>query len=100
MGPLEIKESAEGCAFPLKVIPRSPRNGVVGIENGVLKIKIQAPPVEGAANEAVIAFLAGLFKKKKSNIAVILGKKSRHKVVRVLGIKAKDVLGLLQKQDD
>ena len=96
MGPLEIKESLEGCSFALRVAPRSQRNEAVGIENGVLKLRIQAPPAEGAANEAVIAFLAGLVKRPKSSIKVFRGLKSRNKAVRIQGIKALELKKLFE----
>ena len=67
------------------------------VEGGVLRLRVQAPPVEGAANGAVIAYLAGLLKRPKNTIEVIKGMSSRNKAVRVKGVKAKDVLDVISK---
>ena len=89
---IELREKDGNCSISLKVIPKSFRNQVVGEEGGALKIKIQAPPVEGAANEAVVEFLSGIFKKPKSSILVMKGQLSRHKVIKIKGVQVKDVL--------
>jgi len=97
---LQLREADGGCSISLKVIPKSSRNQVAGVEGGVLKIKIQAPPVEGAANEAVIKFLSGLFHQPKSSILVIKGQQSRHKVIRIKGAQVKEILESLAKYQD
>jgi hypothetical protein len=94
---IELREKDGNCSISLKVIPKSSRNQVVGVEGGVLKIKIQAPPVEGAANEAVVEFLSGIFKKPKSSILLMKGQLSRYKVIKIKGVRAKDVLESLAK---
>lgn len=93
-----IRDTREGCLLPLRVIPRSSRNQVVGFENGVLKVKVQAPPVEGAANEAVLRFLAEWLNRPKNCLVLLKGEQSRHKLVRVTGLKAAEVLELLAQQ--
>ncbi len=94
---LGLREKDGFCLLALKVIPRSSRNKIVGVENGVLKLKIQAPPVEGAANDAVRRVLSNLLGKAQSTIEVIKGQRSRHKVVSLKGTKAAEVLEALQK---
>ena len=59
--------------------PKSSKNQVVGWKDDVLYIKITAPPVDGAANEAIIKFLAGELKIKKSRITLESGDRSREK---------------------
>lgn len=93
-----LREAYGGCTIALKVIPKSPQNMVFGIENGELKLKIQAPPVESAANEAVVQFLAKLLDRPKIALEIIMGKQSRHKVVRIQGLKPTQVLAVLEKQ--
>lgn len=94
---IELREKDGNCSISLKVIPKSFRNQVVGEEGGALKIKIQAPPVEGAANEAVVEFLASIFNKPKNSFLVMKGQKSRHKVINIQGAQAKEVLESLAK---
>lgn len=86
-----IVDFDEGCLLSIKVIPRSSRNQIMGVEQGELKIKLQAPPVEGAANEAVLEFLSKCLKKSKSSLTLVSGHQSRHKRVKIQGVKAVDV---------
>ena len=92
-----IKEIKGSCFFPVKVIPRSSKNKCVGIENGKLKIKIQAPPVEGAANNALLDFLAALLDKPRSSMRVMKGEKSRHKIVEIQNLTAARLSEILKK---
>ena len=94
---LELREETDSCVLSLKVIPRSAQNKIVGVENGVLKLKIQALPVEGAANVSLIQFLSDFLGRSRNTIEVVKGKKSRRKVVRLKGIRAAEVLDRLQK---
>ncbi len=95
---LRVKEGESGCSLSLKVIPRAARTQIIGVEAGVLKIKVQAPPAEGAANEAVIELLAKWLRKPKSSIVLIKGEQSRHKVVRISDIKALDIVKAVENQ--
>lgn len=91
-----VVDAEGGCLLSLKVIPRSSRNQVVGIEQGVFKLKLQAPPVEGAANEAVLEFLAKVFRKPKSSLALVSGHQSRYKRVKILEMRASEVIDILR----
>ena len=100
LGPA-VRETPEGCLLSLKVVPRSSRNQVVGVENGMLKVKLQAPPVEGAANEAVLRFLADRLDCPRGGLEILKGAHSRHKWVRVRGFTAaglSDALGKLMEK--
>lgn len=74
----------------VRVIPRSRKNSLVW-EQDALKVHITAPPVEGAANEALIAFLAQRLNVPKRNIQIIHGLSGRQKIVEIMGITASDV---------
>lgn len=68
----------------VKVIPRSSRNEVIGeMDDGTLKVKLTAPPVDGAANKALIKLLAVYFGISKSNVRILKGETGRIKVVEV-----------------
>jgi uncharacterized protein (TIGR00251 family) len=87
----KIEESAGGVTFAVRVIPRSSRNQVAGVQGDALKVKLTAPPVEGAANEALIEFLAERLSVRESAVSILSGDKSRNKVVRVEGMTQSQV---------
>ena len=67
----------------VRVQPRASRNEIVGYRDGVLRVRLQAPPVDGAANEALVRFLADEFGVPRRHIRIVLGRGSRNKVVEV-----------------
>jgi uncharacterized protein (TIGR00251 family) len=69
--------------FEVRVQPRASRTEFAGRMNGVLRIRLQAPPVDGAANEALIAFLADELGVSRRCVRIISGFGSRNKVVEV-----------------
>ena len=91
-----LQETAGGVTFSVRVVPRSSRNQIVGVEGGALKIKLTAPPVEGAANAALIAFIAEWLAVRKSAVSVVSGAKARNKRVRVAGVTGERVLKVLE----
>jgi uncharacterized protein (TIGR00251 family) len=84
---LKIDEDKSGVKFNLYVQPRSSRNQVVGLHGNALKVKIKAPPVEGAANKMCIAVLAKALNVPKSAIELVSGKTARTKrlLVKIAG---------------
>ena len=70
---------------------------IVGNEEGVIKVKLTAPPVEGRANKALKDFLAKRLGLPKKNIEIISGTKSRLKSVRIEGLNIKEIDGLLEE---
>jgi len=89
---LRISEIAEGVRLEVKVQPRSSRNQVVGEQNGVLKIKLTAPPVDGEANSALVAFLASSLKVPRQDISILRGETSRNKLVEINGISSGELM--------
>jgi uncharacterized protein (TIGR00251 family) len=86
-----FKESNGAVTFAVKVIPRASKNQVAGIEGDAIKIRLNAPPVEGKANDALIEFLADTLNLRRAQIEIVTGYTSRHKVVRVRGVTAKQI---------
>jgi hypothetical protein len=68
------------------------------MQDGSLKIRLTAPPVDGAANEALIAFLSETFAVSRSSVEIISGQSARQKIIRVSGISEGDVDRLLNNQ--
>ncbi len=83
---LRIRENASFLDVPLHVQPRARRTEMAGAHNGALKLKVQAPPVDDAANEAIVRFFAKLLDIPKSRLSIVSGAKSRDKVLRIEGI--------------
>jgi uncharacterized protein len=83
---LPVKESKNCCTFDIQVTPRASRAGIAGIQDEALKIKVNALPVEGAANKACIKLLAKELGLKKSQMEISVGQKSRNKTVAVKDI--------------
>lgn len=78
----------ERFVFTVHVVPRASRSEIVGVRDGVLRVRIAAPPVDGAANEELIRTLAKYFAVKRSAIAVVSGKASRTKRISIAGLAA------------
>ncbi|MBI3810482.1 MAG: DUF167 domain-containing protein [Nitrospirae bacterium] len=79
------------ATLSVRVQPRASRNEVAGLVGETLKIRLTAPPVEGAANDACLDFLAKLLDLPPSRLAIIQGERSRNKVVRITGLTKNEV---------
>ena len=82
---------AEGSLLRLRVEPRASRDEILGWRNDVLRVRVTAPPVEGAANAAVVALVAKALGVAPSNVRVVGGERGRDKRVRVAGLTDADV---------
>lgn len=89
---LNIAETQAGLLLEVVVQPRSSRNQIVGEHDGLLKIKITAPPVEGEANQALVAFLSQKLKLSKSQVCLAKGESSRHKTLLIKGLNREQLL--------
>lgn len=83
---LQITNIEGGIRVGIKVQPRAANNALAGEQEGKLKIRITAPPVEGEANKMLIAYLSQLLKLPKKNIKIIKGDTSTQKLVELRGI--------------
>ncbi len=95
MNNLKIGELENGIRIQIKVQPRSSKNQIAGVQQGALKIKLTAPPVEGEANKALVNFLSGVLKIPKKNIKIIKGESARNKIVDIKGIKRDTLLKIV-----
>jgi uncharacterized protein (TIGR00251 family) len=80
-----IRQTADGIELDIRVIPRAGTSALAGVREGRLLVRLSAPPVEGAANEALIAFLSSLFHCPKRSIRIVSGERSRSKRVAIQG---------------
>jgi uncharacterized protein len=81
-----VRSVGRGSRLSVRVTPRAKRSEVHGVREGALLVRLAAPPVDGKANEALCAFLAGLLGVRTSAIQVVAGDKSRAKIVEVEGL--------------
>jgi uncharacterized protein (TIGR00251 family) len=91
MGQLKITEVEGGVTFAVRVVPRASRNEIAGVHGDALKVRVTAPPVEGRANKALIAFLAKRLGVRKSQVEIVAGATSRRKMIRVTGLWPQEV---------
>ncbi len=81
-----------GAAITVRVVPRSGRNEIVEIqEDGTIKIRLKAAPVEGQANKALIEFLSEILDTAKSNIEIVAGQSGRDKLITILDLDSDTV---------
>ena len=80
----------------VRVIPRAGRNGFGGLRDGALVVRLAAAPVDGAANDELIALLARTLRIPKRDITIVSGERSRNKRIRIAGIEREQVLERLR----
>ena len=78
-----------------RLSPRASRNEIGDFRDEVLQVRVTAPPVEGAANEALVSLLAERLDLPKANLSVTHGYASRSKVVEIAGLDRDEVLARL-----
>ena len=90
-----LSVQSDGVTLAVKVTPRAPRDEIGEALGAELRVKVTAPPVDAAANEALIRLLAETLECPRSAVQIVRGKTSRHKVVKVHGVSAGTVLAVL-----
>lgn len=87
-----IHDGKRGAALAIRVTPRAKKNEVSEIlDDGTIKIRITAPPVDGKANKALVEFLAEILDVSSSQIEIVAGDTGRDKLVSVLNLDAETV---------
>lgn len=89
--------ASPGVRFAVRVQPRSSRAGVDGVHGDALRVRVNAPPVDGAANEAVVELLAKALGVAKRAVRIVGGATSRSKTVDVDGVSATDARARLAR---
>lgn len=85
---IDVSESDRGVAFAVKVVPRASRTEIAGEIGGAVRVRVASPPVDGAANDELIRFLARRLAVPRSSLEIVTGSASRTKLVRVSGVTA------------
>jgi uncharacterized protein len=89
------REEGGALVFAVRVVPRASKTAIAGEHDGALKVRVAAPPVEGAANAELTRFLAKRLGVAVGAVEIVGGHTSKTKVVRVAGARAADLLRLL-----
>ncbi len=93
-----FKDARTGTAISVKVIPRAKKNDVAGLmDDGSVRIRLTAPPVEGAANHALVEFLSELLQIHKNQIEIVAGLSSERKLISLVGISPHAVESILRQ---
>lgn len=100
MSAMMIQEIDGGVQFRIKVQPRSSKNRVCGVHGEDIKIKLTAPPVDGAANEACQRYLANILGVALGRVQIVSGQTSRHKLIRIEGLSRAEVIAKLGLTDE
>jgi uncharacterized protein (TIGR00251 family) len=91
-----VQEIPEGIIFKVAVQPRGSKNEIVGLQGDALKVRLTAPPVEGAANRLCVDLLAKCLGVRRSDVEIIQGHRSRAKKVLVRSANRDSVESLLK----
>jgi uncharacterized protein len=96
---LDVREVNGRVRLSVRVQPRASANGFAGVHGNSLKVRLTAAPVEGAANDALVKFLAETFAVPRRAIKILAGESSRSKIVEIEGVTERDVYRLAQDTD-
>lgn len=91
-----LRPQPEGVRLAVKVQPRASRNEICEVTGPELKIRLTAPPVDSAANEALVRFLAEVLDCSKSQVQLLRGHTSRHKTLLLQGLTVAQVAKQLE----
>ena len=85
-----ISATATGVRLRLRIQPRASREEIAGVAGEAIRIRLTAPPVDGAANEALVRFLAALLRVPRSAVELVSGQTGRTKLVAVTGVSVEE----------
>jgi len=92
MRDFNITDARKGAALAVRIVPKASRTEIAGIEeDGTLKIRLTAPPVEGKANEELIAFLAQVLDARPEQLEIVAGHNTREKLISIFDISIPEV---------
>ena len=90
--------SGSEAKISLRVYPSAVRSEVVGFSDGVLQVRVAAPPVKGQANKELLAFLSKTLAVGKGALTIVKGHTSRSKVIAIGGLSQEDIMKRLSSK--
>jgi uncharacterized protein (TIGR00251 family) len=94
---LTANSQSDNKWLSVKVTPNASRNEMTGFTEGVLQLKVAAPPVKGKANRELTAFLSRTLGVSKSSISIVKGHTSRNKVIIIDGLSREEIMKRLSR---
>jgi uncharacterized protein len=91
---LKCVEEKDSISFMVRVVPRASRSCIIGAADGALRVRIAAPPVDGAANDQLIVIIAQALNVPKRAVEITSGHNARLKRIRVSGSTPQAIMGL------
>ena len=88
---LNLTSTPTGVTFPIRVMPRAPKTELDGVREGRLLVRVTAPPVDRAANEAAVRAIADALGVPARSVTIAAGATARNKVVEVVGVTIAEV---------
>ncbi|MEJ2012334.1 MAG: DUF167 domain-containing protein [Anaerolineales bacterium] len=97
--PFKLHDGKQGAALTIRVTPRARKTEFGGVlQDGTIRVRVAAPPVEGKANKALIAFLAEALGVRKNKIEIVAGEHGLDKIISVVGLPADEAEQRLKSQ--
>ena len=94
-----VLEHSSGISLKVRVIPRAQRSEMVGIKDGYVVFRLNAPPVDVKANAALLELVCRELGVKKSQVTLVSGDKSRHKILSIVGLARSEMARLLDRKE-
>jgi len=91
-----VDDRGGSIRFPVHVQPRASRTEIAGLHGEAIKVRLTAPPVDGAANAALVDFLAEVLCVTRAAVRIVAGEQSRSKVVEVVGVGPEHIWRLVR----
>ena len=95
---IQFTEKDNAFIFTVRVVPRASKSEIVGEHDGALKVRIAAPPVDGAANAELVKLLAKIFDVSKSEVEITGGQTSKTKQIKILNLSKASFLQALNNK--
>lgn len=83
-----IEPATDGICINVRVIARARKTELAGTRDDALLVRLNAPPVDGAANDELVSFIASILNVPRRSVAILSGARSRHKRLRIMNIDA------------
>lgn len=96
--PSFLKIVPHGIQLSVKLQPRASKTDILGILGNELRMSVTAPPVDAAANQALIEYLAEILNCSRSQVQIIRGQTSRHKTIMITGMSVERVANALDRK--
>ncbi|HMD35212.1 MAG TPA: DUF167 domain-containing protein [Vicinamibacterales bacterium] len=95
-----ITATRTGCEIDVRIVPRAKKTAIDGVRDGAVLIRVAAPPVDNAANDALIEFLSDTLRVPRRSIRIVSGERSRVKRVAIDHIHVSTLKAQLSMQDE